>query len=898
MLKKVFIRPNLVFALFLPLLISAQSLDYAFINDIYMYNYKNIRDSIVQESNQHFQQRKFQKVIDILLPYTQQSENFPSSKAEVEACHMLSTAMLSVRNPEGYLYLEKLISWSHENNAEYKTAEYYAHYSNLLTFRKTLFAYELIKHAKNLLENTSYQSSPLMLKAWQVSGKNLLSQGKPAKAVTEFKNGFKLINNQVGNAFHHQQIYSNLSIAYNMTGQADSALKYSRKALNILKDMPSAPEMSVSNVYGNLSRALMLNNQLDSAIYYRKEALAINKKLTGLKSQQTGGSYYHLADIYLYQGDYDSALNYIQKSILTNYPGIKDTLSYEKLPEQPEKNSNVNAVLQGLMEKILIMENLHKETSDKKWIALIVDHYSSVATLVNQLQSSVNIQSLPQVIELNRQGYIEALNALERYKKAYPDEYVLEDMYYYATATKAKTLLYQIYNMRSTKDSQQSGHLKNKRNRLENKLNNLLVKRQAAADSSLLDSLKKQIILTKISISGLIDQSQIQKPTNLEFETLAEPVKLNRIKTELHADEAFVEYVTSANKIYAFCVTSENVNLHRIPKDERFERAYRDFLRNIKTGSSWTKPELTEILLKPFYTQIQDKDHLVIIPDNELHNVPFEALHVTYESRTLIEQHTISYHYSSRLWLESKNKTQGFSADETPYDLISFAPGFNDKNNAAIAQNVNYRNINLEDYSQMFESNDRNYLAPLPHSLEEVTAINSVFDHAQRKTLQYQEDGATEIKLRRMPDTEILHIATHGFSSEKTPELSGLFFTKPENIGPSTDEDGILYINELFGLNLDANLVVLSACKSGTGKILKGEGIYALPRGFIFAGIPNMIASMWKVHDEKTMKLITSFYEALAEGHSYREALQSAKVSMIEEGELPIDWSGMILIGY
>ncbi|MGM0567216.1 MAG: CHAT domain-containing protein [Bacteroidota bacterium] len=879
-------------------LLQAQSIDYELIDDVYEYSYKNIPDSVFQESDQLFQQRKYQKVIEILLPYAQQSENFPDSQEEAEACHMLATAMLNFQNPQGYVYLEKLLRWSHHNNADHKTAEYYIHYSNILTFNKTMFAYELAEQAKNMLEKTPNQSIPLLLKSWQVSGKNLLSQGKPAKAIKDFKNGMALLQKGEGDLHQHQQLYSNLSIAFNMTGQADSSLKYSRKALKILQNMPSAPEMSISNVYGNLSRGLMLNNQLDSAIYYRKQALDINQKLTGSKSQQTGGSYYHLADTYLYKGDYDSALYYIQKSILTNYPGIKDTLTYEKLPEKLESNSNVNAVLQGLMEKILIMESLYDETSDKKWISLIVDHYSSVARLANQLQRSVNLQSLPQVIELNRQGYVEALNALERYKKANPDEYILEDMYYYATATKAKTLLYQIYNMRSKAGTQQDDQQKNQRNKLENKLNNLLVKRQTNTDSLMLDSLNKQILLTKIAISGLIDQSITRPSSDDEFETLAKPLKLKRIQTELDADEAFVEFVISENQIYAFYATTEKISMHKIARNESFERAYRDFLRNIKTGNAWSKSELTEILLKPFYTEIQDKDHFVIIPDNELYNVPFEAMHVPYESRALIEQHTISYHYSSRLWLESKNKTQKFSGEEIPYDLISFAPGFKDKSNAAIAQNVNYRNINLEDYSEMFESNDRNYLAPLPYSLEEVNLINTLFAEKQHKTLLHQENRATETNLRSVPATEILHIATHGFSSEKSPELSGLFFTKEKDTDESTDKDGILYINELFGLNLNANLVVLSACKSGTGKILKGEGIYALPRGFIFAGIPNMIASMWKIHDEKTMTLITSFYDAVAKGESYRKALQSAKVKMIEEGELPLDWSGMILIGY
>ncbi len=896
MVKKIFTF-LMVPAMLIPFIINAQSVDYKNIKGFYEMACNHFPDTVLEKSQKEFQQRKYQKLIEMIMPYASFSDSFPDSPSEAEACHMLTTALLTTQNPQGYTYLEKLITYSQQNDPAHKTAEYYIHYSDVLTFFKTLFSYELVEQAKIMLKQDTMQSPQLMRKAWQVSGKNLLSQGKPKPAVDDFKAAMVLFENNTKNVFEQQKLYSNLSIAYNMTGQADSALKYSRKALKILEMMPSAPQMSLSNVYGNLSRALMLNNQLDSAIHYRKKALTINKKLTGIKSRQTGGSYYHLADTYLYKEDYDSALYNIQKSILTNYPGTPNTLTYSKLPSQLESNSNVNAVLQGLMEKILIMESLYEATSDKKWIKFITEHYTAIDTLVNQLQRSVNLQSLPRVIELNRQGYEQGLISFEEYQNVFPDKDVYHKIYHFATATKTKTLLAQMYNMRGSGETDDNDALKRKRRQLENKLNNLLVAKQDKTTPGSSDSLNQEIILTKIAISGLIDHSGKQ-PSKKDSEKITKPVTPEKIKLELKTDEAFMEYFMTENHIYAFIITTENKWMHKIPRDEVFERAYREFLRNIKTGRKWAKPDLTEILLKPFYEQIQNKDHLIIIPDNELHNVPFEALHVPWESRPLIEQHTISYHYSARLWLQSKKASESFHLKEPQYNIISFAPGFTNENHAATAENLNFRNINMEDYRDIFKGDNRNYLAPLPFSLQEVEFINTLFTQNEYNSRMYKETEATETNFRGLPSTEILHIATHGFSSNNSPELSGLFFSTPPNLKTQAEENGILYINELFNLNLDANLAVLSACKSGTGKILKGEGIYALPRGFIFAGVPNMIASMWKIHDEKTMEMISMFYEAVAEGQSYRKALQTAKVNMIENGELPVDWSGLIFIGY
>ncbi len=94
-----------------------------------------------------------------------------------------------------------------------------------------------------------------------------------------------------------------------------------------------------------------------------------------------------------------------------------------------------------------------------------------------------------------------------------------------------------------------------------------------------------------------------------------------------------------------------------------------------------------------------------------------------------------------------------------------------------------------------------------------------------------------------------------------------------------------------------ANLVVLSACNSGVGALAEGEGVLSLPRGFIYAGVPNVMASLWKIHDKKTKDLMVSFYEHLVAGESYPRALQLAKLDCIKKGFLPVDRAGFIFIG-
>jgi len=144
-----------------------------------------------------------------------------------------------------------------------------------------------------------------------------------------------------------------------------------------------------------------------------------------------------------------------------------------------------------------------------------------------------------------------------------------------------------------------------------------------------------------------------------------------------------------------------------------------------------------------------------------------------------------------------------------------------------------------------------------------------------------------------------LHFATHGFVNTDKPELSGIFLAQDSTL----DEDGILYQGEIYNLELNADLTVLSACETGLGKIKKGEGLIGLTRALLYAGSRNIIVSLWSVADESTSELMIDFYKNLLEGNQllseFSKPLQKAKLKMIEEGKYahPFYWSPFILIG-
>jgi CHAT domain-containing protein len=160
------------------------------------------------------------------------------------------------------------------------------------------------------------------------------------------------------------------------------------------------------------------------------------------------------------------------------------------------------------------------------------------------------------------------------------------------------------------------------------------------------------------------------------------------------------------------------------------------------------------------------------------------------------------------------------------------------------------------------------------------------------------ERRASEASLKssRLDDYRYVHFATHGLVNEPKPKLSGLMLAPVD----SPQEDDILYLGEIYNLSLNADLVVLSACETGVGKLVKGEGLIGLTRGFLYAGAANLLVSLWQVNDASTANLMIDFYQNLLAGKSKAAALREAKLRLLEQQTKyakPYHWAPFVLIG-
>ncbi len=203
------------------------------------------------------------------------------------------------------------------------------------------------------------------------------------------------------------------------------------------------------------------------------------------------------------------------------------------------------------------------------------------------------------------------------------------------------------------------------------------------------------------------------------------------------------------------------------------------------------------------------------------------------------------------------------------------------------------------------EASFHNYLyRVIYHSMIDVLRKrkkNKYFEEQQKKaTALFYEMASKEHLLDYIEDYKYVLLSTHGFSDTENAALSGLnlYINDERERTDSFNEKGKLYLSEVMSLQLKADLVVLSSCESGVGKLQQGEGMMALHRAFLYAGASNIIYSLFKVPQDSTSELVQAFFQYVLEGDSYSTALRRAKLKLIEDESIePIDWAGFALIG-
>lgn len=380
----------------------------------------------------------------------------------------------------------------------------------------------------------------------------------------------------------------------------------------------------------------------------------------------------------------------------------------------------------------------------------------------------------------------------------------------------------------------------------------------------------------------------------------ARPLRLDEVQQNIGDDTVIIEYKQTRSSLFFWKITKEGYRSYYY--DIGRETAGELVAQFLDTVGSFLGPEiyqevahaLFELILEPAWKDIAPGSKLIIIPDGELFYLPFEALVTEWrdgadynELAYLISKSSVQYAQSASV-LGNLSHSGEDLADGYAKELLAFGdPVFNYENEEG--DTVYLRSsLSAENISE---------LNRLEYTGLEVSTIGSLFEN---KDLFLREEAVEEhIKeLGSKGRYRYVHFATHGIMNFNNPYYSGLVFSQDDDPG----EDGFLQMKEILALDLQADLVVLSACRTGLGKKLIGEGLINLTRAFLFAGADSVAVSLWNVEDKSTADLMIRLYENLKKGFSKSEALREAKRSMIRESGAdgfgnPFYWGGFVLVG-
>jgi len=349
------------------------------------------------------------------------------------------------------------------------------------------------------------------------------------------------------------------------------------------------------------------------------------------------------------------------------------------------------------------------------------------------------------------------------------------------------------------------------------------------------------------------------------------PASLRDTQRILSKEELLLEYVLADPNSYCVAVTRSHAQAVSLPSSrQQIEALADDYLAQVKAR----KPDdeagrrLYALLLAAPIQALGPQQRIVVIPDGILHLVPFDALR-TPDDKYLLESSVVTYAPSATVlrFLRTSNR----SVPRLPFLGVG---------------DVNLRGL-FDLAGAHFQS--------LPGTRDEVVDAGQIFGSGSVVLLGSE---ATEATFKRQPLAQfrVLHLAVHATSSPQFPERAALVLGKDAG----SNDDGLLQTNEISNLVLNADLVTLSACDTGIGRLLGEEGIASLQRAFLLAGAQSTVATLWSADDTFTETLIKQFYRYLATGMDKGSALRQAKIDILAEfGDkaLPFYWAGVVMDG-
>lgn len=738
-------------------------------------------------------------------------------------------------------------------------------------------------------------------------------------------------------------LYNNIGAVYYEQGDYDKSVEYLKKSAEIKRKTQGENHPDLALTLNNIGSIYTEMGQNEKAIDYLQQSLEIRKETLGEAHPILSNNYNALGSLYINTGDAESAITNFQKSLDITLKTRSSAHPYAaeartKLARAYRKNGDLKPALSYLQEaENELKANPDNRTGSRGSKVYMPYKYPNYAvdvlfekgkTLHTRYEREENLEALKSaratfrelselldIIQANFRNeeskllmgsrshamYEEAIQVSYQLYNETGNESYLNDIFFFSEKSKARVILELLNNKRAKKfagipDSLLS-YETNLRERLSQVQQSLSSELSNEAENDKREVLQDSLFKLNRRLNDHLESLREQYPRYHSFKYHTEVPSLSKIQGSLFREDiTLLHYFYGEEHTWVLLMDGSNISvseLSHIPDLSSKVSSFKEAIAQRKDLEYMQlSRELYRALIEPVSGRINTGE-LLIVPDGPLNLLPFDAL-LTKETASgkrftelpyLLNKHAIRYTPSVSL------SSYFGEREKRTYDqkFIGFAPVFSggtldilpsvsNRNNWEAIPSTRYE---VEEIAKSI-SESRNFWSSL-------TGRNTT------RVMTGADATEAHFKNGAMNQYRYLHLATHAFASDTSDGRAGIAFYPDEN----SEEDGILYSEEIYGLDLSNELVVLSACETGTGEVRAGEGIIGLSRAFQYAGAENLLVSLWNVEDRSTANLMISFYDNLQEESGTAGALQSAKKTLVQNPAYahPRYWSPFIFIG-
>jgi CHAT domain-containing protein/Tfp pilus assembly protein PilF len=746
--------------------------------------------------------------------------------------------------------------------------------------------------------------------------------GEARKALEKYNEALP-IRRAIGDRRGESITLTNIGKVYRSLGEAQQALEMYNEALPISRAIGyRIGEVDALNSIGEVYQSL---GELRKALDRFNEALPIsratgNRLMEGRALHNIGMAYNSLGEAQKALEMYNEALS-IRRAIGARSEEAQTLL---RIAQVEQKRGNLTQARQSIEQGVSIIESIRADISSQElrasFFASRQEFYQSYIDVLMRMQSQ------------NPAAAFDAL-ALEVSERA-----------------RARSLLELLTESRADLRQSVDGPLLERERSLQELLN-----AKAAAQFALLNSkhtpaqaevFAKEIASITTEYEELRSQIRARSPRYAAL-TQPQPLSLAEIQQQvLDPDTLLLEYSLGGDTSYLFAVSQTSITSRPLPKRAEIETAarrvrelltapqpragdtkakYQAHVKEAREGYLTKAAELSRMLLGPV-ASLLGKKRLVIVADGALQYIPFAALPAPSpgndwgrnsgaEPQPLFVEHEIVSLPSASTLARLRRETAGRKPAEKSLAVLA-DPVFTD-DDTRVRRNAGKAGAKEETRSADSDEMDiasqpvvrsgretgvigaEGGFGRLLSTRREAAAISALVPERERmQALDFDASRTTALR-PELGEYRIVHFATHGMLNNIHPELSGIVLSLVDKEGHQ--QDGFLRLQDIYNLKLSAELVVLSACQTGLGKEVKGEGLVGLTRGFMYAGAPRVVASLWKVDDRATSELMKRFYQGMLgpAALSPAGALRQAQLSIWKEKQWrdPYYWAAFVLQG-